>query len=244
MPLSSAFLYVGIVAIWAFVLVPRWLRRPQSLPEPIPAFEADYSQDADYDEDTYEQAVADDGRTSATAAAATASRSDPPRPAAEPWPAAAAPWPAAAEPGPAGAEPWPGGAEPWRAAAESRSMAVLPRSRVLQARRRLLTLLVVLCAAAAACTVLKLTSWWACVPPAGMLGMYLLLLREAALADAEQARRRAAMELRVQTARQRAHTVPEETAEEHSAEIIDISARVGDQLYDQYADATIRAVGD
>jgi hypothetical protein len=29
-----------------------------------------------------------------------------------------------------------------------------------------------------------------------------------------------------------------------SAKIIDISARVGDQLYDQYADAEVRAVGD
>ena len=28
------------------------------------------------------------------------------------------------------------------------------------------------------------------------------------------------------------------------AEIIDISERVGDQLYDQYADARLRAVGD
>jgi hypothetical protein len=29
-----------------------------------------------------------------------------------------------------------------------------------------------------------------------------------------------------------------------SAEIIDISARLSDQLYDQYADAAVRAVGD
>ena len=29
-----------------------------------------------------------------------------------------------------------------------------------------------------------------------------------------------------------------------SAQIIDISARIGDQLYDQYADAEVRAVGD
>jgi hypothetical protein len=29
-----------------------------------------------------------------------------------------------------------------------------------------------------------------------------------------------------------------------SAQIIDISGRVGDQLYDQYADAEVRAVGD
>jgi hypothetical protein len=29
-----------------------------------------------------------------------------------------------------------------------------------------------------------------------------------------------------------------------SAQIIDISGRIGDQLYDQYADAEVRAVGD
>ena len=29
-----------------------------------------------------------------------------------------------------------------------------------------------------------------------------------------------------------------------SAQIIDISGRIGDQLYDQYADAKVRAVGD
>ena len=74
--------------------------------------------------------------------------------------------------------------------------------------------------------------------------MYLLLLREAALADAEQARRRAALEMRFQAARQRELAAWAANAEEHSAQIIDISARVGDQLYDQYADATIRAVGD
>jgi hypothetical protein len=34
------------------------------------------------------------------------------------------------------------------------------------------------------------------------------------------------------------------SAAEPSAEIIDISARRGDQLYDQYADAAVRAVGD
>jgi len=73
-----------------------------------------------------------------------------------------------------------------------------------------------------------------------MLGMYLLLLREAALADAEQARWRAAEDQRVLAARRRVPAEPEE----QGAQIIDISARLGDQLYDQYADATIRAVGD
>ena len=40
---------------------------------------------------------------------------------------------------------------------------------------------------------------------------------------------------------------PSETVVEvvaYSAEIIDISRRVGDQLYDQYTDAAHRAVGD
>jgi hypothetical protein len=73
-----------------------------------------------------------------------------------------------------------------------------------------------------------------------MLGIYLLLLREAALADAERARWRAADDRRVQAARQYART---EYAE-HTAQVIDISDRLGDQLYDQYADAAIRAVGD
>jgi hypothetical protein len=31
---------------------------------------------------------------------------------------------------------------------------------------------------------------------------------------------------------------------EPAAEVIDISARIGDQLYDQYSDAEARAIGD
>ncbi|MGO8960878.1 MAG: hypothetical protein ACLQFR_26425 [Streptosporangiaceae bacterium] len=239
MPLSSAFLYVGIVAIWAFVLVPRWLRRPQALPEPADEYEGSYQQDAghgereegeqpDYEQrgharDDYgrrEDARLEDAPGSANPGSVNA--------------AAAIAADAATASGRAGGQP----------VADRRSVPPLPRSRVLQARRRLLTLLVLLCAAAGACTAVKLTTWWACIPPAGMLGLYLLLLRETALADAEQARRRAVLELRVQAARQRAHSAWAAAGEEHSAQIIDISGRVGDQLYDQYADATIRAVGD
>jgi hypothetical protein len=87
-----------------------------------------------------------------------------------------------------------------------------------------------------------------------VLCIYVLLLREASRADAERAQRRgaadardarlrAAAEHRVQTAARTAQAA--QAAEtEPSAEIIDISARRGDQLYDQYADATVRAVGD
>jgi hypothetical protein len=78
-----------------------------------------------------------------------------------------------------------------------------------------------------------------------MLGMYLLLLREAALADTEAAHRRAAeAHAARQRARDRAREAWAARPPQPTAEIIDISARLGDQLYDQYADATERAVGD
>jgi hypothetical protein len=188
---SSAILYIAIVAIWAFVLIPRWLRRPHLLggenDNPVDTEQTDAEVPAAEDAG---QDRAPERRPQRIGRSGTARRSS--------------------------------------------------RPKVLQARRRLLTTLLTLMVVAAVCTYLKLSSWWVCVPPAGMLGIYLLLLREAALADAEQARWRAAEDQRIQAAR---HRVLAET-EEHSAQIIDISARLGDQLYDQYADATIRAVGD
>jgi hypothetical protein len=209
---SSSFLYLAIVAVWAFVLVPRWLRRQQVQPQVEVDVEVDleFAPDDDaelqgYDDfdDARNYGHADDMQARSYAGSADAD-------------------------GRAGY-----------------SLAPLSMSRVLQARRRLLTMLLLLTAAAAACTVLKLTSWWVCIPPGVMLGIYLLLLREAAVADAEQAHRRAAMEMRVRAAaHQRELAAATEREAQPSAQIIDISARVGDQLYDQYADATVRAVGD
>ena len=228
-------MYLAIVAIWAFVLIPRWLRRPQALPEQVSEYSREYS-----DEDGYGGDGADAGAGSGAYAESYGRNPGDPVPGTY----ADAGSIAYAGAGGYGAGSSDAYANPDVAPVTRGAAQPLSRSRVLQARRRLLTMLVLLTVAAVACTGLKLTSWWACIPPAGMLGMYLLLLRETALADAEQARRRAATELRVQAARQRAQTAWEEAAEEHSAEIIDISARVGDQLYDQYNDATIRAVGD
>jgi hypothetical protein len=187
---SSAILYLAIVAIWAFVLIPRWLRRPHLLGG---------------ENDKPENTVPDTEGT-------------------------------AAEPEDADSEPE---AHP-EPARRARAGQPSSRSKVIQARRRLLTMLLTLMVVAAACTYLKLTTWWVCIPPAVMLGMYLLLLREAALADAEHARGRAAEDRQVQAARRRA----DEESQEQGAQIIDISARLVDQLYDQYADAAIRAVGD
>jgi len=200
---SSVFLYVAIVAIWAFVLVPRWLRRHHAQPQ----HEIDQSAAADiapgpaeqYDETLPESASAAD-------------------------------------------------AEPPHRVARSHHPPALPRSRMIQARRRLLTVLAVLTAAAGACGGVKIAPFWVCIPPATVLCVYVLLLREASRADAEQARRYAAAqarEARLQAAAlQQAHEAALAEAARPSAEIIDISARVGDQLYDQYADAAVRAVGD
>jgi hypothetical protein len=220
---SSSLLYLAIVAVWAFVLVPRWLRRHHAQPQAQPQsrveadvevdveFAAEYAPGPQYHYTDIQGA--DAGSYSADAQEMSyAVDVD---------------------------------VEVSQLAPPDRNARVpVSRSRVLQARRRLLTMLLLLTAVAVTCTMLKLTSWWVGIPPAAMLGIYLLLLREAALADAEQARRRADLESRLWAARQRAYAAAMERDAEPSAQIIDISARVGDQLYDQYADATVRAVGD
>ncbi len=196
----SVFLYVAIVVIWLFILIPRRLRRSRDLSS------------AGDEEASYQEAAEDDF-------AGDSAEGD---------------FDDAAE----------SGSETQSAPVRRAGRPQVRRSQVLQARRRLLTILLLLTAIAGACFALKLTSWWVGVPPAVMLGGYVLLLREAAKADAELARRRETAELRAQAARQRAHEERLAEEERYSAQIIDISARIGDQLYDQYADATVRAVGD
>jgi hypothetical protein len=148
------------------------------------------------------------------------------------------------------------------------------RTRVIQGRRRMLWMLLVLTAIAAGLASLGLAAWWIVVPPVVVLLGYLLLLREAAQADAEARERAATMARRAREAearREREATAQRDADAQREqarraaqagtppggsapvwaanetlshAEIIDISERVGDQLYDQYADAKLRAVGD
>jgi hypothetical protein len=202
---SSVFLYVAIVAIWAFVLVPRWLRRHHHQSRSLADADA-----ADAPLEDYEGAD-DDGAVGST---------DYPAEEAEP------------------VVPAESAGRPATMTAQS-----LPRSRMMQARRRLLTVLVLITAAAGAATAVRLIPWWTCVAPTGVLVGYFLLLRTAARADTEHARRVAALharEARIYAAARRRAAA----ASAPVAQIIDISSRVGDQLYDQYADATVRAVGD
>jgi hypothetical protein len=202
---SGVFLYVAIVAIWAFVLVPRWLRRHHAQPRST----SDGDVESYAEAETYPEAYADDED----------GYIDYPPDEAQPEIRTRVADRAPAQ-----------GARP------------LSRSRMLQARRRMLTVLVLLASATGAAAAARLLPWWTCVAPIGVLACYFMLLRAAARVDAERAQVVAARNAR--QARTRAARSQAETAAAPDAQIIDISSRVSDQLYDQYADATVRAVGD
>ena len=128
---------------------------------------------------------------------------------------------------------------------------LVTRAAALRARRRSLTLLVTLLLVTAGLASQGAVPGWVIVPPLGVLGLFLLVLREAAKCDAELAAKRdaahaAELARQARADRQRAREQARQAAAaaQHEAEVIDISKRVGDQLYDQYADAAIRAVGD
>jgi hypothetical protein len=216
MALSSAILYLAIVAIWAIVLVPRWLRPPQAsgtlesnLAEPVAASPLEDLAEAEED-------GGGDGVPASGTQEADGGQASPP--------------------------------------------AAGRRERVLQARRRMLVTLTGITAGAAAIALVHLAAPWVVIPPAVMLAGFVLLLREAARSDAERAFEVAWRRERTTGADAAAADgpdsqqadpaggaqaeVPSPPAGVPSAQIIDISGRVGDQLYDQYADAEVRAVGD
>jgi hypothetical protein len=229
--LSSAILYLAIVVIWAIVLVPRWLRRPQAsetlesnLAEPVAASSLEDPAEAEVDADVGENVPAPRARAA-------------------------------------------GGGRAGSSAAER-------RERVLQARRRMLVTLTAITAGAGVIALTHLAAPWVVAPPAVMLAGFLLLLREAARSDTERAWAAAWRDSRTTGAGDAAADAPERKqadpadgaqagavevqvgvpspqtrvpgapAAVPSAQIIDISGRIGDQLYDQYADAEVRAVGD
>jgi hypothetical protein len=242
--LSSAILYLAIVAIWAVVLVPRWLRLPpvsqpleSNLAEPVEA-----GRKADL-------AWAEEG-AGGPGAAGSAGPADAGGPA-----DAAGPADAGGLGGAAGARGAAG-----RTAAGSGTAD--RRARMLQARRRTLITLMVLTAGAVVIAVTHLAAAWVIIPPVAMLAVFARLLREAARIDTDRARAAAARQRSRAVARAQAGTAtgagtagadaPTQPAgpadhpqpDRPDAEVIDISARVVDQLYDQYADAEVRAVGD
>ena len=239
--LSSAILYLAIVAIWAVVLVPRWLR-PRSA-QPLPA-------EQQFTEHPAEPLTAPEEPLTApeeplTVPSADAQSDDE----AEPAPDEAA----------AGTE-----------TDEPVTAVPSPAARhadIVQARRRILGMIVALTIGAVGLAVTGIAASWVIVPPAMLLAGFFVLLREAARCDAERARhalrtRRAATaavagqepvsfrdDVAASPYQEPAGPAPAvaQAADAESppgAEVIDISARVSDQVYDQYSDAAERAVGD
>jgi hypothetical protein len=213
-PLSSAILYLAIVAIWLGVLVPRWLR-----PRHVIVRTADTrhhgdttAPDPDTDSDTepLPQATPQHDHLERRPDAAPAPRLSP----------------------------------------------AARRAVILRARRRMLLMITGLAAGAVMIAIIHVAAWWVVIPPGFMLGGFIVILREAARTDAQRARQpdvaartstaarrtAAAKHVLADNAAHVATTAEREPA--RTAEIIDISARLGDQLYDQYADAAVRAVGD
>jgi hypothetical protein len=156
--MSSAILYVAIVAIWACVLIPRWLRRTPSVPvaesgeftEPAaPSSDMEFSgsspefETAAYADDEDLEPAEDLSETSSEASedAETAEADD--------------------------------GDRPQRAPLTREES----RRRMLAARRRLLMLLLGLETAACALPALDLAALWVVIPPSVMLVGYMLLLR-------------------------------------------------------------------
>jgi hypothetical protein len=252
--LSSAILYVAIVAIWAGVLIPRWLRRDSAASgrdsedvttaETQPKAEAEVAEEpAPAPAPRRREGRREDGARS------EARLESPARPA---RPARREELPAAERPAPARPAP--------RAETREETPAEVSRGgpldqehkKVLSARRRLLGMLLVLAIASGALAFTKMAAWWVVVPPTIMLLGYLALLYEAGRADAERrelarTRATAAAAAAVAAAKPAAPPAPAAPAPAPEAEVIDISASLtvaGHKFYDQYADAKRRAVGD
>jgi hypothetical protein len=248
---SSAILYLAIVVIWACVLIPRWLRRDSARGASNES-DATISGDTILTEDVPDDSVSRDVVRADIVPARAKPRTEAPerRPddASEPT-----------EPD-AGTD-----APPLPTPEES-------RRRMLAARRRLLGMMFILQLAAIALAVVGVAAVWVVIPPSVMLVGYLLLLREAAHADAEKERR----EWEVTQARARARarvtqrhlepafavTAPPTASANYedsgrdfapglagkyttsTVAVIDTPERDDDDRSDQYARNNLRAVGD
>ena len=234
--MSSAILYLAIVAIWAVVLVPRWLRPRAAPPQPVPVPAEPVPADAD---------VREPAGPGLDAGADLAAGRD---------------GPDLADAGAAVADVPGEDARDEDVAAEAEVAAPSPaaqRAEVLKARRRLLSTLITLTVIATGLAVTHIDAYWIVIPPTVLLAGYLVLLRQFTHIDAERARRDARTrraEGRTRTGQEPASAATpadgqsdlglDAPAAPDGAEIIDISGRISDQVYDQYSDAANRAVGD
>lgn len=238
--MSSAILYVAIVAIWAGVLIPRWLRRDSAASEryseDLTTAEAHAEPDAEPAPPPRRRDVTPPARREEPTARRAPARPEV-RPEARPEVRSEARPEARPE---VKADPADGGPRDGE------------HKKVLAGRRRLLYMLLALAIGSGALAFTKMAAWWVMVPPNIMLLGYVGLLREAAKADAERrelARTRATAAAAVAAARRETApaSVPAPAPPAPDAEVIDIAASLtsaGQEFFDQYADAKLRAVGD
>jgi len=258
--LSSAILYVAIVAIWAGVLIPRWLRRDSSASTVAAEAEDETVVDSAIEEEPEPEPAVSAPRRRRRSDASSERRSVPAVPA---FPVSVPAVPAVPVSVPAVHAVHVSGPGSDEDRAEPADRA---HRRVLSARRRLLLILLALGIAAGALAGTRMAAWWVVVPPSVMLLGYLLLLRAAVKAGAE--RREMAQYLMARAAAEAARVPAQRpaparrvaagrpaasapaspaarTARASEAKIISIPAAPDpEEIYDQYADAKLRAVGD
>ncbi|MCK9870943.1 hypothetical protein AB0M72_28830 [Nocardiopsis dassonvillei] len=211
--MSSSPLYLAIVVVWLIVLVPMLLRKDPDT----------FHEEPREDDEPAETGAREDAEGRAEDPDATETRVLR-RDDYDTAPADA--------PAPGGDAPRPG-----RYRAESG-----PRARVIARRRRRTTTLILVNAATLVAVALGLGPWWVAAPPVLLFAGHLVLLREAAKADAE--RREAALRAhRREVLRARREEAERRREAEREAEVIALKERRS-QVYDQYADARLRAAGD
>ncbi|MGI8330364.1 divisome protein SepX/GlpR [Actinomadura scrupuli] len=198
--MSSTLLYLAIVAVWAGVLVPMWLRREADAPGFTRLL---HRRSGTPDDPAADEPAADEPHDP------TAYDEDP-------------------------------------VIEERQPRRRNGRAAVIARRRRRTSGLVLLVLVMAGIVIAGLAPWWAALPPIGLLGGHLSLLRVAAGMDA--ARRREAALARLEArALERERRLAEEAREAEEAdraEVIDLTARSrAGEVFDQYTDQ-LRAVGD
>lgn len=229
--MSSAFLYLAIVAVWAVVLVPMWLRRDTEaagisrLLHKRPDEEGAELDDVELDLDVHEDDVP--------------AEAEEPRPGHE----------VVAEDEPQ--------TEIEGDEADDQSVHHRPgRAAVIARRRRRTVGLTLLVLTAVSVAALGIAPWWVIAPPVVLLAGHLILLRVAVQMDqaraheeAEVARAEAARVQAEAEAAREAERAAEQTTHEPSAEVLEFVGRAEDEVFDQYADdgRTVddrRAVGE
>ncbi|GAT70288.1 hypothetical protein PS9374_05969 [Planomonospora sphaerica] len=245
--MSSVLLYLAIVVMWLCVLVPMWLRRDRTT-----LVEVDERDEATGAYDLAGAPAGDPGQEEGPSGPLTGIAGPAVGSAAPSGAAATASAPGAASRMSAGAVPGAatGAVQPegegvqGHRRAELRRAAQRRRAALVAKRRRLTLWCALLLLASVVTAAVQVIPWWGVAPSVVLLGVHLAVLRVAVQVDAE--RRRAAAQARAERARRARRRAAEAAARRAAApqaEIIDLSEH-RDELFDQYAEPSRRAVGD